>query len=65
MVPGEQFPSISDRQQLEQTGFSKDEVSHLLMLKARYHQGSYDEVGPQQKRLEFARWLYTHGYLKR
>jgi hypothetical protein len=65
MVPGEQFPIISARQQLEQAGFSNDEVSHLLMLKARYYQGFYDEVDPQQKRLEFARWLYTHGYMKR
>ncbi len=64
MLPREQFSIISAKQQLEQAGFSNDEVSHLLMLKARYHQGSYDEDSPQQKRLEFARWLYTHGYLK-
>jgi hypothetical protein len=65
MVPGEQFPIISDRQQLEQAGFSNDEVSHLLLLKARFHQGIHDWGDLEQKRLEFARWLYTHGYLKR
>ena len=65
MVSGEPFPIISGRQQLEQAGFSYDEVSHLLLLKARYQQGTHGWDDLEQKRLEFARWLYTHGYLKR
>ena len=64
MLPAEQFPIISYKQQLEQAGFSSDEADHLLMLKAGYDQRVYDEVGPEHKQLEFARWLYTHGYLK-
>lgn len=64
MVPGQQFPTISDKQQLEQAGFSNDEVTHLLMLKADYQQGVYDEADPERKRLEFARWLYIHRHLE-
>jgi len=65
MVQGQQLSIISARRQLEQAGFSKDEVSHLLLLKTRYQQGMQNRDELEQKRLEFAKWLYVHGYLKR
>jgi hypothetical protein len=54
----EQFPIMTDVQQLEQMGFSSEQIAGLLRVKALYQQGAYHEATPEHKRLAFVRWLY-------
>lgn len=49
--------------QLELAGFSSQQITNLRRIKALYQQGAYAEATPQQRRLEFARWLYQQNRL--
>jgi hypothetical protein len=51
-------------QQLEQAGFSLDQIDGLLALRALYTQGAYHEADPERMRQEFVRWLYLQGRLE-
>jgi hypothetical protein len=51
-------------QQLEQEGFSHDQIAGLLALKALYAQGSSHEHDPERNRQAFIRWLYLQGRLE-
>jgi len=64
MAPQKSFPTETETQQLEQEGFSHDQIADLLALKALYNQGSYHEDDPEHRRLEFIRWLYLQGRLE-
>ena len=64
MAPKNTFPTETDMQQLEQEGFSQDQIAGLLALRALYTQGVYHEDDPQRKRQEFIRWLYLQGRLE-
>jgi hypothetical protein len=64
MAPRNTFPTETDMQQLEQEGFSHDQIAGLLALRALYTQGVYHEDDPERKRLEFIRWLYLQGRLE-
>ena len=44
--------------QLELVGFSHRQIADLSRVKAHYQQGVYHEATPEQRRLEFVRWLY-------
>jgi hypothetical protein len=60
----EQFPTMTDVRQLEQGGFSKDQIAGLVRVKALYQRGAYHEVNPEHKRQAFVRWLYLQGRLE-
>jgi hypothetical protein len=64
MAPRNTFPTETDMQQLEQEGFSHDQIADLLALRALYIQGVYHEDDPERNRQEFIRWLYLQGRLE-
>ena len=64
MAPRKKFPTETEMQQLEQEGFSHDQIAGLLTLKALYTQGVYQDDDPERNRLEFVRWLYLQGRLQ-
>jgi hypothetical protein len=64
MAPGKKSPIETETQQLEQEGFSHDQIADLFTLKALYYQGLYHEDDPERNRQEFIRWLYLQGRLE-
>ena len=65
MAPQKKFPTETETQQLEQEGFSQDQITGLLALRALYTQGVYQqEDDPERNRQEFIRWLYLQGRLQ-
>jgi hypothetical protein len=50
--------------QLELAGFSRQQIADLNEVKALYQKGVYHEATPEQKRLEFVRWLYQQNRLQ-
>ena len=64
MAPRKKLPTETEMQQLEQEGFSHDQIAGLLALKALYTQGVYHEDDPERNRQEFIRWLYLQGRLE-
>ena len=50
MAPRKKFPTETEMQQLEQEGFSHDQIADLFALKALYAQGVYHEDDPERKR---------------
>ncbi len=64
MAPRKKFPTETDMQQLEQEGFSHDQIAGLLALRLLYTHGVYHEDDPERKRKEFIRWLYLQGRLE-
>ena len=60
----EQFPTMTDVRQLEQVGFSKDQIAGLVRVKALYQRGADHEAKPEHKRQAFVRWLYLQGRLE-
>ncbi len=66
----EQFPTMAEHpaweagnRQLEQVGFSSEQIASLFSIKALYQRGAYHEATPEYKRLAFVRWLYEQGRL--
>ena len=57
-------PTLIEVRNLAHAGFSSDEIDRLLRVKGLYHQGTYHEITPEYRRLEFARWLYQTGRLQ-
>jgi hypothetical protein len=67
----EQFPTITGhpaweagQRQLEQVGFSSEQIAGLFRVKALYQRGAYHEATPEHKRQAFVRWLYLRGRLE-
>ncbi len=60
----EHFPTMLDIRQLEQMGFSSNQIAGLLRVKALYRRGAYCEAEPSHKRQAFVRWLYLQGRLE-
>ncbi len=50
--------------QLELVGFSRQQIADLSRVKALYQQGVYHEATPEQRRLQFVRWLYQQNRLQ-
>jgi hypothetical protein len=46
---------------LATAGFSEAELKDILRLRRRYNDGKVNELTPEYKRLQFARWLYRQG----
>jgi hypothetical protein len=59
-----QFPTMTDVRQLEQVGFSREQITGLVRVKSLYQRGAYDEANPEHKRQAFVRWLYLQGRLQ-
>jgi hypothetical protein len=57
-------PILREVRTLAHAGFSSEEIAGLLRVKELYHRGAYEEVTPEHRRLEFARWLYRRGRLQ-
>ena len=64
MALQKRFPTETETQQLEQEGFSDEQIAGLFTLKALYTQGIYYEDDPERNRQEFIRWLYLQGRLE-
>lgn len=64
MAPRTTFPTEAEVQQLQQAGFSHDQVANLFTLRALSIQGAYYENDSERKRQEFIRWLYLQGRLE-
>ncbi|HEX6481816.1 MAG TPA: hypothetical protein VF043_23490 [Ktedonobacteraceae bacterium] len=60
----EPLPTITDIRQLEQVGFSSEQIASLFRVKALYQHGAYHEDNPEYKRQAFVRWLYLQGRLQ-
>jgi len=60
----EQFPTMTDVRQLEQVGFSSEQIAGLERVQALYQRGAYHEANPEHKRQAFVRWLYLQGRLQ-
>ncbi len=64
MAPRTTVPTEAEVQQLQQAGFSHDQVAGLLTLRALSIRGAYCENDPERKRQEFIRWLYLQDRLE-
>ena len=60
----EPLPTITDIRQLEQVGFSSEQIASLFRVKVLYQRGAYHEDNPEYKRQAFVRWLYLQGRLQ-
>jgi hypothetical protein len=60
----EQLPNTKDVRQLEQVGFSSEQIAGLVRVKALYQRGAYHEANAEHKRQAFVRWLYLQGRLQ-
>ena len=61
---GEHTNQVMWSWQLELAGFSHQQIADLSRVKALYQQGVYQEITPEQRRLEFVRWLYEQNRLQ-
>jgi hypothetical protein len=60
----EHIPTKTEIRNLENAGFSSEEIAGLFRVKMRYQQGTDYEATPEYKRMEFVRWLYQQGRLQ-
>jgi len=60
----EPCPPWTDIQRLEQVGFSHEQITGLVRVKALYERGASHEAEPSDKRQAFIRWLYLQGRLQ-
>ncbi len=60
----EQFSPKTGARQLEQVGFSREQIAGLERVKALYQRGAYHEATSEYKRQAFVRWLYLQGRLE-
>ncbi len=51
-------------QQLQEQGFSKEQIELILRFRDQYVDGTYKDEPPEYRRLDFIRWLYTNGKLE-
>lgn len=55
--------TAASRLALTRRGFNARETERLIAFKIRYERRDLRFVSDEEKRLRFARWLVTHGYL--
>jgi len=60
----EQLLNRIEVRNLERVGFSREQIIRLLRIKELYQQGIYHEATPEQRRLEFVRWVYHQNRLQ-
>jgi hypothetical protein len=54
----EQFPIMTEVQQLEHVRFSSSQIAGPKRVKELYQRGVYHKDSPDHERQEFIRWLY-------
>ena len=64
MVPRTTVPTEEEVQQLQQAGFSQEQIAALVTLRAKALQRASELDEPQRKRQEFLRWLYLQDRLQ-
>jgi hypothetical protein len=67
----EPFPTMTDHpaweagnKQLEQVGFSHEQIADLFRVKALYQREASHQINVEYKRQAFVRWLYLQGRLE-
>jgi hypothetical protein len=66
MLPTESIITRDEEIQcLQEQGFSADQIALIFRLRDEYTSGLYKDEPPEQRRLEFLRWLYTNGKIER
>jgi hypothetical protein len=60
----ESYPTMTDVQQLEHAGFSREQIACLERVKALYLREAYHETTTEYERQAFVRWLYLRGRLE-
>ncbi|MBX6341479.1 MAG: hypothetical protein IRY97_03400 [Thermomicrobiaceae bacterium] len=58
-------PSEMSDFELEQAGFTKEEIERLRNLREMYPYIEYVDSRKEWHRLRFVKWLYLHGELER
>ena len=58
------MPDKVEEQKLFQAGLTTDEVAMLRLLRKACQVGHLQEQTPENKRLEFVRWLYLQGRIR-
>jgi hypothetical protein len=58
------MPYHTEEQKLFQVGLATDEVAVLRLLRKAYQAQRLQEQTPENKGLEFARWLYLQGRIR-
>lgn len=65
MLPAKSSISSDEEiQQLREQGFDEDQITLLIAYRERYASGTYSDNPPEQRRLEFVRWLYQRGKIE-
>ncbi len=64
MESREPCPPRTDIQRLEQVGFSHEQITGLLRVKALSERGASHQAEPLDKRQAFIRWLSLQGRLQ-
>ncbi|HEU5370612.1 MAG TPA: hypothetical protein VFU69_19215 [Ktedonobacterales bacterium] len=49
---------------LQEQGFSADQIALIIRLRDDYTSGLYKDEPPEQRRLDFLRWLYENGKIE-
>jgi hypothetical protein len=49
---------------LQEQGFSENQIALILRFRNDYTTGLYKDEPPEQRRLEFLRWLYANGKIE-
>lgn len=65
MLPAESIITQDEETQaLQEQGFNEEQMALLLRFRSDYTSGLYKDEPPEQRRLEFLRWLYTNGKIQ-
>ena len=66
MLPIESTTITRDEEihQLEEHGFSAEQIDIILHYRDQYLDGTYKDEPPEYRRLNFIRWLYTNGKIE-
>ncbi|HEY7419986.1 MAG TPA: hypothetical protein VH593_32710 [Ktedonobacteraceae bacterium] len=65
MLPAKSTISSDEEiQQLREQGFDQDQITFLMSCRDHYSSGTYVDNPPEQRRLEFVRWLYQQGKIE-
>ncbi len=65
MLPAESIITRDEEiQRLREQGFSAEQIALILRYRDDYTSGAYKDEPPEQRRLEFLRWLYTNGKIE-
>ena len=65
MLPAKAIITCDEEIQcLQEQGFSEEQIALILRYRDDYTTGLYKDEPPEQRRLEFMRWLYTNGKIE-